>query len=239
MVLSASARTVELPRREVLGDEHDLSHIRTEGLDLVEDGGLRPGTLHAPKRGDRAVGALPVATLCDLHVGPGALGCRPGKLEEIERRDPPRRRRADRYRCALDGRRASQASRGSQAGRGTQVGRGRRDSPNLATRSISGIDAVSSSPYRSARHPVTTSLAPSRRVRDISKMVSIDSCLAASMNAQVLTTTRSAPSGLRSRGKTCPEESPLELCGVDLVLRAAQSLEPIPGGHCANLLAGL
>ncbi len=67
--------------------------------------------------------------------------------------------------------------------------------PNGATRSTSGMAWASSSPYRSAIQPVTTSRAPAPRASASESTVSIDSWRAASMNAQVLTTTRSASSG--------------------------------------------
>ena len=67
--------------------------------------------------------------------------------------------------------------------------------PKPTTRSTSGSAARSWSPWRSARHPVTTRRAPSSRAAASSRMVSIDSWRAASMKAQVLTTTRSASSG--------------------------------------------
>jgi hypothetical protein len=70
-----------------------------------------------------------------------------------------------------------------------------RAAPNGATRSTSGRASASSSPYRSAMHPVTTNRAPGRRRSESSSTVSIDSWRAASMKAQVLTTTRSASSG--------------------------------------------
>ena len=67
-------------------------------------------------------------------------------------------------------------------------------SPVPSTASISGISALSSSRYRSAKQPVTMSRlhAPSFLCPAISRIVSIDSCLAESMNAQVFTTSTSA-----------------------------------------------
>ena len=60
---------------------------------------------------------------------------------------------------------------------------------------------------------------------------SIDSCRAASTNAQVLTTIRSAsPACVRGR-EPVGEERGDDLVGVDGVLRAAQGLDEEPGGH--------
>ena len=68
-------------------------------------------------------------------------------------------------------------------------------SPVPSTASISGISFCRSARYRSARHPVTTRRAPvAFFFSAISRMVSMDSCLARSMKAQVLTMTTSAPS---------------------------------------------
>ena len=63
--------------------------------------------------------------------------------------------------------------------------------------SASGSSARSSSVYRSARHPVTSTVRarPCSFRAAASSTVSIDSRLAASTNAQVLTTTASACSG--------------------------------------------
>ena len=66
-------------------------------------------------------------------------------------------------------------------------------------------------------------------------MVSIDSWRAASMKAQVLTTTRSACLGGIGRLEAVPGEGPDQLVRVDLVLRAAQRLDPVPLGHQDNL----
>ena len=63
--------------------------------------------------------------------------------------------------------------------------------------SASGSSARSSSVYRSARQPVTSTVRarPCSLSAAASSTVSIDSRLAASTNAQVLTTTASACSG--------------------------------------------
>ena len=61
----------------------------------------------------------------------------------------------------------------------------------------------------------------------------MDSCRAASMNAQVLTTTRSASVG--GAAVSLRGESALQLVRVDLVLRAPQGLQPVPLGHQDNL----
>src|SRR4051812_3653143 len=72
-------------------------------------------------------------------------------------------------------------------------------SPVPRTASISGISLRSSSLYRSAMQPVTISRwhPPSFLCCAISRMASIDSCLADAMNAQVLTTSTSAFCGSR------------------------------------------
>ena len=56
--------------------------------------------------------------------------------------------------------------------------------------------------------------------------MSIDSWRAASMNAQVLTTTRSAPSASCGGHETVGEEARHDLVGVDRVLRTPQRLDP-------------
>ena len=93
------------------------------------------------------------------------------------------------------------------------------------------------SPWRSARHPVTTRRAPSWRAAASSRMVSIDSWRAASMKAQVLTTTRSASLGRRGRLVPVAPEGPHQLVRVDLVLRTTQGLQPVSLGHQDNLPA--
>src|SRR5688572_14872630 len=67
-------------------------------------------------------------------------------------------------------------------------------SPVPSTASISGISRRSSSRYRSARHPVTIKREqlPFRLCSAISRIASIDSSFALSMNAHVLTTRTSA-----------------------------------------------
>ena len=59
--------------------------------------------------------------------------------------------------------------------------------------------------------PVTTRRAPSRRVSDRARTVSIDSWRAASMKAQVLTTTRSASSGESAASKPSTVSVPTNL----------------------------
>ena len=60
--------------------------------------------------------------------------------------------------------------------------------------------------------PVTTIRAPGRRSADSSRMVSIDSCRAASMNAQVFTTTRSASWTSRVGVSPSASKVPASLC---------------------------
>ena len=65
--------------------------------------------------------------------------------------------------------------------------------------------------------------------------MSTDSWRAASMKAQVLTTTRSACSGRPGRLVAVRRQGPDQLVGVHLVLGAAQRLDPVPLGHQDNL----
>ena len=74
---------------------------------------------------------------------------------------------------------------------------------------------------------------PGRRSAS-SRMVSIDSCRAASMNAHVLTTTRSADSGSAAGSEALRLEVALQLVGVDLVLRAPQGLQPVTAHDVAH-----
>ena len=64
--------------------------------------------------------------------------------------------------------------------------------PVPITPSISGISARNSSPKRCERQPATMSCWPSRFFSACSRIVSVDSAFAGSMNAQVLMTTASA-----------------------------------------------
>ena len=96
---------------------------------------------------------------------------------------------------------------------------------NPTTASASGNAAASSSPYRSAMHPVTTSLAPARFVSASASATSIDSWRAASMNAHVFTTTRSASDASEVGDETVGEQGGDDLVGVDGVLRAAERLD--------------
>ena len=67
--------------------------------------------------------------------------------------------------------------------------------PKPATRSTSGRASASSTPYRSAMQPVTTIRESAERSLSKAKIVLIDSSLASSINAHVLTTTKSATDG--------------------------------------------
>ena len=80
-------------------------------------------------------------------------------------------------------------------------------------------------------HPVTTRRAPALRTSARARTVSTDSRRASSMNAQVLTTTRSASSAESAPSRAVSLQRALELVAVDLVLRAAQCLDPVPAAH--------
>ena len=191
MVLFALARTVELPRCEVLGDEHDLSHIRPEGLDLVEDGGLRPRERCTPETRDGAVGALPVATLCDL------LRRQPQGLSDAGR-GSSRRSKAGIRRSV--GTPSPQQMWGKErlAELGHEVDLGHRLGELVAV-------ALGEAPSNHEPRPVPAS-------RDISKMVSIN-CLPGGLDERTGVDDHQIGLWLRRPGSDLPEESPLELCG--------------------------
>ena len=130
----------------------------------------------APER-DRAEGARVVAALGDLEVGVARRRepARVGVIEQRARAGARRRRRA-----AEADQRVGAAQvverRGSRRSRGSR-------------RAAPGRTAAPCSPRPAARAPT-----PSSFLAAISRMVSIDSCLASSMKPQVLTITVSAAS---------------------------------------------
>ena len=129
--------------REVLRDEHDLGGAAVDELaHLVHDRLGRPRALLAAERRDRAERARAVAALGDLDVRPRRRRRGARQLEQIAHTlggGRARRPRRDRHRPS---RRCVPSP------------------PKPTTASTSGSASASSSPYRSARQPVTTSLAP-------------------------------------------------------------------------------
>ena len=147
------------------------------------------------------------------------------QVEQVERRDgrsSADRREAGRLRPRATGvgempirirRRSARVGYSAPPWSGRPVGKA---TPKGATRSTSGRASANSSPYRSAMHPVTTSRAPCGGSFEKASTVSIDSWRAASMKAQVLTTTSSA--GLRRFGRleSLGGQGPDQLVRVDL-----------------------
>ena len=184
--------------------------------------------LLATERWDRAEGTGAVAALGDLHVGPGRGRPGPRQLEQVAHPDglaPWRAQPAHRH-----GRNRPTSSRDRRPRQ-----RSRRPRRPRAAR------PAAPAPDRSARQPVTTRRAPSRRTSASSRIVSTDSRRAASTNAQVFTTTRSASPAPAAGSRPSASSDADDLVGVDRVLRAAQGLDPeardIPtrhGGHATG-----
>ena len=182
--------------------------------------------LLAAERRDRAERAGAVAAFGDLDVGPRRVGRGARQLEQV----------------------AHAGRRGSEAHRRVVRDRPSRPPPRSTTpprtrrpRRARAAPSASSAPERSARHPVATSCAPSLRAAASARIVSIDSSRAASMKAQVFTTTRSASPGPSARHEPVGQQRADDLVGVDHVLRAPEGLDEEParrsragsGGHRA------
>ena len=178
-----------------------------QGVDLGQHVAEGTRTLRAPERGDGTKPAVPVATLRDLDISPG---CPAGGRGRLEGRS--------------SGRRPALAPAGARM-TGT---------PKPGDPVDFGQSAASSSPYRSAMQPVTTSLAPSFLEAASSSTVPIDSSRAACMKAQVLTTTRSACSAWAAGLVALRIQQAGQLVRVHLVLRAPQGFHPISASHPAK-----
>ena len=170
------------------------------GLDRL--GRARP--LRAPERRDRAERAGAVAALGDLHVGPRAPTARAGAA---------RAGRGRRWACGRRARpRASEPSP-READDGVGLGQRRRRARRRSARPCSRS--------RTSRAPGLRSVGERRG------STSIDSWRAASTNAQVLTTTRSASRPDRRGIESVGQQRGDDLVGVDGVLRAAQGLDVV------------
>ena len=171
------------------------------GLDRVD----RARALLAPERRDRAERARPVAALGHLHVRPGRGGRRTGQLEQVP--DPGGLAAPEDHlgEAALPGEPDDRVGLGKRLGQLGPVPLGH----------APGDDEAGAGRFTSASARAT----------------SIDSCRAASTNAHVLTTIRSASSARSAGREPVGEERGDHLVGVDGVLRAAQGLDVEPGGH--------
>ena len=179
--VAAAAALVAAVGGQVLGHQHDLAGA--ELVDLGQQVVERAAALLAPEPRDGAEAAGPVAALGHLQVGPRRRRRRAGQVEQVEgrhRRPPawPRSRRPPRpWRpTGIDGGPTPTAASDAEAGHEVDLGQGLGQLVAVALGQAAGD------------HDLGPGARPWLRART----VSIDSWRASSMNAQVLTTTRSA-----------------------------------------------
>ena len=195
---------------QVLSHKNNLRD--TQGLDLGKDRSGRARALRSPETGDGAVATAPVAALGDLHVGPGRPRRWAGQVQEIHawqvdlgaRRQPP-----------------APPPRRPEADRLTETGH------SIDGRAI--LTQFGPDPLReAARHHEARSRPPaSRQVVDrLQRLAPGVGDEGARVHHDEVRL-----GGILGRPVAVGGESPGDLVGVDLVLGAAQSLQPVPPRH--------